>query len=116
MHKWITFLFCYFLTLPFLSLDGSQEELYHPPAFEKLYVTPTEIFSTFEGTYYLSPTGETIKVSAISRDSNGPYIILITRQCPICGKYYVNENAPEDGFCCPLWEVQPDRFFTQPNL
>lgn len=77
------------------------------PAFEKLYVTPNDVLCTPEGTFYHSPEGEYLKVCSINRDAHGPYVILITRQCPICGRYYNDHTDAIEGYSCEVWDIKP---------
>lgn len=96
----------------FFSLGASGNPLFsqegHPPPFEKIYVTPSDILSTPEGTFYISPEGKQEKVRAIRSDHQGTYIIKFLRKCPVCERYY-SGDTPEEGYDCPLWssEVLP---------
>ena len=63
MNKHFSYIIFTLLAIIALPLQCSAEDVERPPAFEKLYVTPHEILSTPEGTYYLSPTGESLKVA-----------------------------------------------------
>lgn len=117
MNKSNYFIIFIIATLLLGSVPALSNTVNQPPrAFDKIYVTPQDILCTSEGTFYLSPTGETVKVSSISRDGHGAYILLIDRQCPHCGRIHTKEtNYCEEGFTCPLWDLQPDPIFTKPN-
>lgn len=93
-------LFAFTLTFSLLHSD----EVYHPPAFEKIYVMPMDILGTPDGTFYVTPEGLHRRVRTIRRDKDGrTYVILVTQQCPICGRYCEEKTAP-DGYCCPFFE------------
>lgn len=113
--KFIYILFVALLTV--IHCFGAYEDLdYTPSAFEKLYVTPHEILSTAEGTFYIAPDGEPMKVASVSRDCEGTYVILITRRCQGCGRYYNNDICPVDGYCCPLLEPQKGPYIFDPKF
>jgi hypothetical protein len=115
MDKKISYIFFILMAVALLHTHVFAEEQTCPRAFDKIYVCPTDIFSTFQGNFYISPTGEQIKVSSISRDCNGPYVILITRQCPACGRYCSEEDECFDQYVCPIWENYEQPLISMPN-
>lgn len=77
-----------------------------PPPFEKIYVSPQEILSTPQGIFYISPEGEYRPVRTIRRDKDGrTFVILITQECPICGRWCTGKSCPE-GYDCPFFELE----------
>jgi len=93
----------YFLLMMITVLPFAYSNEKSLPPFEKIYVTPYEIYTTPFGSYYRNPSGESEMVSCISNDSEGTYVIIINRQCPNCGRCY-HGDTPEKGYCCPLNE------------
>jgi len=114
MNKRFSYILFTLIAMLALHMHAYGEEVACPRAFDKIYVCPTDVLCTPQGTYYLSPTGEEIKVSAISRDCNGPYVILITRHCPSCGRTYTGSERHE-GFDCPIWENYEQPLINMPN-
>lgn len=105
MNKYI-----WLLLIIILPCLGYCEDVARPPVFERFYVAPNEILSTPYGTFYYSPDGEKIRVSCIGRDAEGTYVVLITRQCPCCGRYYYHASEKEEDFVCPIWEGENDPY------
>lgn len=101
---------CFIFILSMMAMatpcPGCCNELIPAPIpFEKIYVSPHEVLTTPYGSYYRNPCGEYEKVRSVLRDCNGTYVIIVTVQCPICGKWY-DGTKPEAGYCCPLDEIQ----------
>lgn len=92
---------CLLILLAAFTISWADEA--SPPPFEKIYVTPYEVLSTPGGCYYVSPTGEYRPIRAIRRDGNGQFVILISQQCPICGRCCSEKEAPE-GYTCPYFQ------------
>ncbi len=73
------------------------------PPFEKIYVSPNDVFCTPYGSYYCSPSGAYEPIRKISCDNEGTYIIKIIRQCPTCGRYHFGKDTvSENGFNCVI--------------
>jgi len=102
------------IMLAAFSFAHSREENSSPPPFEKIYVTPYEIFTTPYGSYYRNPSGENEQVASISTDCEGTYIIMINRQCPTCGRCS-RGKVPAEGLCCPINEKYDIPFIWGPS-
>lgn len=98
--------FFFFFAFLFSTVCSFANEWALVPPFEKIYVTPSEILMTPEGTFYRSPlTGECDPIRAVRRDCNGLYVLKVWMQCPVCGNYCTGKKPPE-GYECPLWEIE----------
>lgn len=76
-----------------------------PPAFEKIYVERNQILSMQDGLYLKHDCGSLVKIRALREDCEGPYVLLIETQCPLCGACYSGKEPP-DGLCCPIYDVE----------
>lgn len=83
------------------SSDHKQDK---EPAFEKIYVKSSDLVTLPDGTYYYDETGKPIKIRALLHDVDGMYIILVTHQCPLCGKCYSKEMDEE--YDCPIYKLR----------
>lgn len=95
----------YGIDFPRQDQEFPSQQLPQPTPFEKIYVTPQDVISTPEGTYYVTPDGDMEKVRAVLRDCCGTYIIKIAHICPVCG-YACCEKNPPEGYDCPLWKIE----------
>lgn len=101
------FLLLLTFSLQLNALDYDDTTL-PPPPFEKIYVSPSEVICTSQGTFYITQEDNFWPVRSIRRDAYGTYVILITQECPICGRWSASKDAPE-GYSCPYFqsEVRP---------
>lgn len=78
------------------------------PPFEKIYVDPCQLVTYHDGVYYRDHYGRETKITKLMHDANGPYILVVYYQCPICDRCWTTPKPPE-GCDCPLFmrEVYP---------
>lgn len=99
-----SFLF-FFIIAIVSSVYGWNSEI---PPFEKIYVEPSRIVTFHDGPYYCDDFGRQTKISKLFHDANGPYILMVYYQCPVCNQCWTTPTPPE-GYDCPLFkrEVYP---------
>jgi hypothetical protein len=73
------------------------------PAFEKIYVSLSQLVTCPDGIYYRDGCDQLTKVSTVSADCDGMYVLLITHQCTLCGRCYQAGDEIEDEYGCPLY-------------
>jgi hypothetical protein len=72
------------------------------PAFEKIYVTQSQLIHMPDGLYYENQ-GQQVQVNTLLYDAKGMYILRIYYQCPLCGHVYL-DKMPEGEEGCPIYE------------
>jgi hypothetical protein len=97
-----------FLLLPLLS---SAQGLNFPShykgptetPFEKIYVERSQIVTLPDGIYYADEEGNLIKAQCLRADCDGSYVIVIKRQCQLCGRCYEGKFLDEE-YGCPIFQ------------
>lgn len=103
--KFFIYILSAMISFPIFSQEWEPPPEWHLPAFEKIYVTPYDILSTPQGTFYINSKGEKEKVRAVRSDWGGTYVIKYKQECPVCGRWY-DDYTVQDGFDCPLSQTE----------
>src|SRR5262245_56918981 len=93
--RFFIFIICAAALLPLCCQEWEPPREWQIPAFEKIYVTPHDILSTPEGTFYVNSSGVKEKIRALRSDWHGTYVIKYQQQCPICGRCYDDHKVQD---------------------
>lgn len=89
-------LFCQGMVLP------PTYKQHKEPAFEKIYVKSWQLITMPDGLYYYDDEGGSCKIKTVLADYDGMYILVVRKQCPLCGRCSSGFETDSDEWDCPI--------------